>query len=330
MQPIVIAALYKFVPMQSHEALREPLKELCEAHQVRGILLLAHEGINGTVAGPREGIDALLGFLRGQPGLEDLLHKESFADEQPFIRMKVRLKQEIVTMGVPSVDPLDKVGTYVDPQDWNDIIADPEVVLVDTRNDYEVRVGTFEGAIDPDITSFRDFPAWVDANFDPSRHKKVAMFCTGGIRCEKASSYLLSKGFETVFHLKGGILKYFEEVPTEQSAWKGDCFVFDGRIAVDQELKPSGHTMCFGCRAPLDAEDRAHPAYERHVSCPYCDHTLDDDKRQALRERAHQLDLAAERGQRHMGPEAYLDGKADKAARKEADRQAAEAARSDA
>ncbi len=234
--PIVVAALYKFVSLPDYETLREPLLQTLLDHDIKGTLLLAEEGINGTVSGTRAGIDALFAWFALDPRLADVDHKESYCDDQPFYRSKVKLKKEIVTLGVPGVDPNRQVGTYVEPQDWNALISDPEVLLIDTRNDYEVAIGTFEGAIDPKTKSFREFPEYIKAHYDPSKHKKVAMFCTGGIRCEKASSYMLSAGFEEVFHLKGGILKYFETVPETETKWSCDCFVFDNRVTVRHDL----------------------------------------------------------------------------------------------
>ncbi|MEC9481805.1 MAG: rhodanese-related sulfurtransferase, partial [Halomonas sp.] len=228
-QTIVVAALYKFVALPDYQALREPLLSTLKAHDIRGTLLLAEEGINGTVSGTRESIDALLAWLREDTRFAELDHKESCCDAHPFYRTKVKLKREIVTLGVSGVDPNQRVGTYVEPQDWNAIISDPEVLVIDTRNDYEVEIGSFEGAVDPRTQSFREFPDYVKQHYDPARHKKVAMFCTGGIRCEKASSYMLHEGFEEVYHLKGGILNYLEKVPESASLWRGECFVFDNR-----------------------------------------------------------------------------------------------------
>ena len=236
MSRIVVVALYKFVTLENYPDLRQPLLDVMLENGVKGTLLLAREGINGTIAGPRAGMDVVLGWLRSDPRLSDLDHKESLCDETPFYRTKVKLKKEIVTIGVEGVSPNETVGTYVEPADWNALISDPEVLLIDTRNDYEVSIGTFEGAIDPQTKSFREFPEYVKAHYDPAKHKKVAMFCTGGIRCEKASSYMLQQGFDEVFHLKGGILKYFEEVPLEQSRWNGECFVFDNRVTVRHDL----------------------------------------------------------------------------------------------
>ena len=236
MTPIVVAALYKFVHLPDFAERREPILDYCVTQGIKGTILLAEEGINGTIAGSRAAIDAVLTFLRSDPRLTDLEHKESIADTHPFERMKVKLKQEIVPLGVPEIDPNQKVGTYVTPEEWNEIISDPDVVVIDTRNDYEVQIGTFKGAINPQTKAFREFPDYVRQHLDPSKHKKVAMFCTGGIRCEKASSFMLEEGFEEVYHLKGGILKYLEEVPTQKSLWEGECFVFDQRVAVRHGL----------------------------------------------------------------------------------------------
>lgn len=301
MSPIVVAAFYKFVPLQDLEGLQSSLDALCMAEGLRGIILIASEGINGTVAGTREGIDALLGHLRRVPAFADLLHKESTCDRMPFHRMKVRLKKEIVTLGVPEVSPRERVGTYVPPARWNDLLADPEVLLVDTRNVYETRLGTFEGAVDPGIQNFSDFPAWVRQNLDPTRHRKVAMFCTGGIRCEKATSFMLQEGFESVFHLEGGILKYLEEVPKETSRWRGDCFVFDQRVALDHSLSPGDHTLCFGCQNPITPADRQSPLFEAGVCCPYCHAQVSAETRAGRRERARQMELARARGAAHIG-----------------------------
>lgn len=296
---IVVAALYKFVSLPDYEQLREPLLQVMQAHDVKGTLLLALEGINGTVSAPREGIDALLAWLKTDPRFVDIDHKESFCDEQPFYRTKVKLKKEIVTLGVPGVDPNLRVGTYVEPKDWNALISDPEVLLIDTRNDYEVSIGTFEGAIDPKTTTFREFPDYIKAHFDPAKHKKVAMFCTGGIRCEKASSYMLGEGFEEVYHLKGGILKYLEEVPEQQTLWKGDCFVFDNRVTVRHDLSQGEYEQCHACRNPLSAEDRSSEHYQPGISCPHCWDNLSEKTRHAASERQKQIQLALSRNQPH-------------------------------
>ncbi len=296
----VIAALYAFAPLPAYESLQAPLQELCAQNQIVGTLLLAAEGVNGTVAGPAEGIENLLAHLRQQPGLEALEAKYATASQAPFGRMRVRLKQEIVSMGVPGIDPLEQVGTYVEPEDWNALVDDPEVLLVDTRNAYEVRIGTFVGAVDPGTESFRDFPAWVAENVDPSRHKKVAMFCTGGIRCEKATSLLLREGVAEVFHLKGGILRYLEKTAPEQSRWRGECFVFDRRVAVDHALRPGRHVLCFGCLEPLSPEETEHADYEAGVSCHRCAGRLDDQTRARRRERMRQIAAAKARGEQHL------------------------------
>ena len=297
----IVAAMYKFVSLPDYEALREPLLDVCRDAGIKGTLLLAQEGINGTVSGTREGLDTLLAYLRSDERLVDLEHKESVHDSQPFLRMKVKLKREIVTMGVPSVDPNRVVGTYVAPGDWNTLLDDPEVVLVDTHNDYEYAIGSFDGAIDPDIETFREFPAWVAENLDPDRNKKVAMFCTGGIRCEKASSYLLEQGFEAVYHLRGGILKYLEEVPEDETRWHGECFVFDERVAVDHQLQKGRYEQCFACRHPVSAEDMASPAYRKGVSCPHCIDRKSDAQRERFAERQRQMELARQRGEQHIG-----------------------------
>lgn len=296
---IVVAALYKFVTLEDYVERREPLLTVMLDNEVKGTLLLAEEGINGTIAGSRAGVDAVLAFLKADSHLVDLEHKESYCDEQPFYRTKVKLKKEIVTLGVPGVDPNKKVGTYVDPKDWNALISDPDVVLIDTRNDYEVGIGTFTNAVDPKTKSFREFPQYVRQNFDPSRHKKVAMFCTGGIRCEKASSFMLNEGFEEVYHLKGGILKYLEEVPQEDSLWQGDCFVFDNRVTVRHDLSEGEYDQCHACRTPISAADRESEHYVPGISCPHCWDSLPEKTRISARERQKQIELARQRNQPH-------------------------------
>ena len=303
----VVAALYKFVLLEGYADLRAPLLETCEANGVCGTLLLAREGINGTIAGSRAGIDAVLAALRADPRLADLAHKESFALSKPFGRMKVSLKREIVTMGVPEVDPTAVVGEYVRPSDWNALITSPDVILIDTRNDYEVKIGTFEGAIDPNIRTFRAFPEWVRAqealapNAEGER-PRVAMFCTGGIRCEKATSLLKTYGFDKVYHLQGGILKYLEEVPAAESLWRGECFVFDERVAVGHGLSISQTHLCHACRAPVTDEERASPLFEEGVSCPGCYHERTPAQRASYAERHKQMRLAEARHAEHMGP----------------------------
>lgn len=300
---LTVAALYHFTPFPDPSALRGPLLALCEAQGVRGTLLLAPEGINGTVAGPRAGIDAVLAHIRALPGCAGLEWKESTADEMPFGRMKVRLKREIVTMGQPQVDPLAGTGAYVDPADWNALIAAPDVAVIDTRNAYEVAIGSFEGAVDPGTASFRDFPAWWQANRERFHNKRIAMFCTGGIRCEKATNYLMGEGVEEVFHLKGGILKYLEEVPAQDSLWHGECFVFDQRVSVGHGLVQGDYGLCHACRRPISAEDRRHPAYEEGVQCPACVGEYSEADRARFRERQRQVARAAELGARHLGQE---------------------------
>lgn len=297
--PIVVAALYKFVSLPDYQALREPLLQTLLQHEIKGTLLLAEEGINGTVSGSRAAIDALLGWLRQDPRLADVDHKESYCEQQPFYRTKVKLKKEIVTLGVPGVDPNAAVGTYVEPADWNALISDPEVLLIDTRNDYEVAIGTFEGAIDPKTASFREFPEYIKTHFDPSRHKKVAMFCTGGIRCEKASSYMLGEGFAEVYHLKGGILKYLEEVPEAESKWRGDCYVFDNRVTVRHDLSRGDYEHCHACRQPVSAEERQSEHYQAGISCPHCWDNLPEKTRASARARHLQIELAAARNLPH-------------------------------
>ena len=292
MDRFIVAALYQFVPVADPSALRAPLAGVMREQGVHGTLLLASEGINGTVAGTRAGIDALLDWLRVDDRFPGLTHKESFADQMPFRRTKVRLKREIVTMGVEGIDPRQSVGTYVEPADWNSLVDDPSVTLIDTRNDYEVALGTFHGATDPATESFREFPAYVDAHLDPQTHPKVAMFCTGGIRCEKATAYLKQRGFEEVYHLRGGVLKYLEDVPAGQSRWEGQCYVFDGRVSVGHGLEPGGYHPCYGCGLPVSAEAMASPGYERGVSCPACVASLTEEQKERFRMRQRQLDAS--------------------------------------
>lgn len=296
-----VAALYHFTRFEDPAALQGPLLDLCKSKGIMGTLLLAKEGVNGTIAGDRAGIDAVLLHLRGLPGCSDLEWKESTATVAPFHRMKVRLKKEIVTMGQPDVDPVARVGNYVDPADWNDLISAPDVAVIDTRNDYEVAIGTFEGAVDPETKSFGEFPAWWEKNKHRFHNKRVAMFCTGGIRCEKSTNYLMGQGVEDVYHLKGGILKYLEEVPQEQSKWDGECFVFDARVSVGHGLEEGPHILCHACRRPIVPEDKNHPAFEQGVSCHQCiDETTPEDKGR-FRERQKQMQLAKERGTHHIG-----------------------------
>ncbi len=287
----VVAALYKFVKLPDFTEKQEPLLSYCQSQGVKGTILLAAEGINGTIAGSRQGVDSVLAFLRADPRLADLEHKESYSQTQPFERMKVRLKAEIVTMGLPEVDPNQQVGTYVSPQEWNDLISDPEVIVIDTRNDYEVNIGTFKKAQNPQTKSFREFPEYVSHNLDPHQHKKIALFCTGGIRCEKASSFMLSQGFAEVYHLKGGILKYLESVPTAESLWEGECFVFDERVAVRHGLELGSHELCFCCGHPISAADKTSSKYEEGISCPHCFDSLTEEKRVRQQEKWKQYQL---------------------------------------
>ena len=301
MSKVVVCALYKFVQLDNYEALREPLRELLEANEVRGTLLLAKEGINGTVAGSREGIDAMLAWLAQQPGLDNIGYKESYDEEMPFYRTKVKLKKEIVTMGVEGIDPRKVVGTYVKPKDWNALISDPDVVLIDTRNDYEYQIGTFDNAINPKTDTFREFPQYVEENLDPKKNKKVAMFCTGGIRCEKSTAYLKEQGFDEVYHLEGGILKYLEEVPEEETMWRGECFVFDNRVSVNHKLEKGEYDQCHACRMPITEEEKQDERFEQGVSCPHCFDKYTDEQRQRFIERERQVQLARQRGEAHIG-----------------------------
>jgi UPF0176 protein len=281
--------------------MREPLLARCDALGITGTLLLATEGINGTIAGTRAGIDQILSYLRCDPRLADLEHKESTADLPPFYRMKVKLKNEIVTMGVPGIDPTEQVGQYVNPEDWNALINDPDVLLIDTRNDYEVEVGTFRGAVDPRITTFREFPEYVKKHINPQQKPRIAMFCTGGIRCEKASAYMLQQGFPEVYHLQGGILKYLENVPEEESLWQGECFVFDQRVAVGHGLAPGHYELCYGCSRPITADAKNSAKYQAGISCPNCFDSLTPEKRAAAMERQKQVTLSVRRGEAHIG-----------------------------
>jgi UPF0176 protein len=319
MSRYLTAALYKFVDLPDYARIQPRLLAECEAHRIKGTLLLAREGINGTIAGMPPDVHAVLQWLRSDPRLSDLEHKEAWASEVPFHRMKVRLKAEIVTMHVPGLDPTRTVGQYVTPQDWNALISEPDVVLVDTRNDYEVAIGTFRGALDPRTRSFSELPAWVQAQSAPGmalapangRKPKVAMFCTGGIRCEKSTAYLRSQGFEEVYHLQGGILKYLETVPPEQSLWQGECFVFDERVSVGHGLREGDLDLCRSCRHPIGDMERASDKYEEGISCPHCHEGLTEARKRGFAERQRQVALARERKQPHIGarmPERHTAG----------------------
>ncbi len=304
MNQFVVCALYKFVALEDYKAIRQPLLEAMESNGIKGTLLLASEGINGTVSGTQEGIDALLAWLNSDERLNPISFKLSYHDNQPFYRTKVKLKKEIVTMGVEGIDPRKTVGTYVKPKDWNALISDPDVLLIDTRNDYEIEIGTFEYAVNPNTKTFREFPEYVKNNLDPKKNKKVAMFCTGGIRCEKSTAYLKEQGFEEVYHLEGGILQYLEDVPKDDTLWKGDCFVFDNRVAVNHDLEKSEYDQCYACRLPITDEDKASDKYEQGVSCPQCYGTHTEEQIARFREREKQINLARARNEEHVGTEA--------------------------
>ncbi len=303
-KPFVVAAMYRFVRLPDFQSLRAPLLERMQSLQIKGTLLLAHEGINGTVCGSREHIDALLHWLRSDARFERLDVKESYSDEMPFYRSKVKLKKEIVTLGVPEIDPNRVVGTYVQPRDWNALISDPEVTVIDTRNDYECRIGSFRNAVNPGTDSFREFPQYVADHLDPQKHTKVAMFCTGGIRCEKSTAYLKQLGFTDVYHLQGGILKYLEEVDPADSLWEGECFVFDNRVAVNHALEKGQYDQCHACRSPITEDDKAAATYRPGVSCPHCHEHSSTAQKNRFAERERQMRLARARGETHIGGEA--------------------------
>lgn len=302
MTQTVVAALYKLTPLSNLPALKMQLQQACSDAGLCGTLILAPEGINGTVAGSRAGIDKVLGDIRAIPGCGDLNTKDSFAAEPPFYRMKVRLKSEVIPMGVPSLDANALAGTYVEPENWNALIADPDVVLIDTRNHYEVEIGSFPGAINPETTSFREFPDWFDRQTELHDKRKFAMFCTGGIRCEKATAFLRMRGFESVYHLKGGILNYLESVPEAESCWRGECFVFDQRTALAHGNAPGSHEICYACRHPVSPSDKAAKDYVAGVSCPRCKGTHSLERERGFAERQKQVEIAELRGKRHFGP----------------------------
>ena len=304
---VLVAAFYRFAALTDRSALRRQLLVLAESEQVRGTILLAPEGVNGTIAGPDAGVAAVLARLRSIPGLEGLKAKTSRASDQPFHRLKVRLKREIVTLGRPDVKPYlaSAVGTHVPPEQWDGLIADPSTLVIDTRNSYEVAIGSFAGALDPGTSSFRDFPLWVDQTLGPlvqqRQPKAIAMFCTGGIRCDKASAYLQQRGFAGVYHLQGGILAYLESIPEERSSWHGECFVFDQRVAVNHRLEPGVHSLCHACGRPVSPTDRLVASYEEGVSCPHCVEQFTEADRERFRERQRQMERARQRGQCHIG-----------------------------
>lgn len=289
---LIVATFYKFVRLPDFAEKQAPLFAYCQQQDIKGTILLAAEGINGTIAGSTQAVNSVLGFLRQDSRLADLQPQESSAESHPFDRLKVKLKKEIVTLGKPEVDPNVRVGTYVSPKEWNALISDPEVVVIDTRNTYEVDIGTFKGAQNPQTNSFRQFPEYVEKHLDPSQHKKVAMFCTGGIRCEKASSFMLSKGFQEVYHLQGGILKYLEEVPEEENLWQGECFVFDERVAIKEGLASGSHDSCLSCGHPISEAEKLSPHYQEGISCLYCFESLTPEKKARQQEKQRQLELA--------------------------------------
>lgn len=303
MSQFVVAALYQFVELPDYREIRPILLDICISNDARGTLILAEEGINGTIAGTREAIDAVRAWLNLDERFDRLEYKESLLHigSIPFYRMKVKLKKEIVTLGLPGISPKMKVGRYVQPEDWNELILDPETVVIDTRNSYECEVGTFKGAVSPEIKTFREFPNWVSQNLDPSKHKKVAMFCTGGIRCEKSTSFLLDQGFEEVYHLKGGILNYFDRVSPTDSTWEGECFVFDNRVTVNHKLEPGEFDQCHACRRPITEADKSRAVFVKGVQCHHCVDENSDKQKERFRMRQLQIELSEARGEPHIG-----------------------------
>ena len=296
----VVAALYKFVRLADYVTLRDTLYDTMVANKVKGTLLLAEEGINGTICGSREGVDAVKAWLDADGRFTGMSYKESLSEELAFYRTKVKLKKEIVTMGVEGIDPANIVGTYVKGEEWNTLISDPDTVLIDTRNDYEVAIGTFKNAVNPNTTTFREFPQWAADNLDKRKHKKVAMFCTGGIRCEKSTAYLKEQGFDEVYHLDGGILKYLEDMPEEKSLWQGECFVFDQRVAVKHGLEQGSYDQCYACRMPLSKEEMLSDNYVKGLSCPHCFENTTAEQKASFAERQRQVELAKQRGEKHI------------------------------
>jgi UPF0176 protein len=298
-----VCTFYRFVHLSDLEAIRTKLVALGESLGVRGTVLLGEEGVNSTLCGSRESLQRFLGGVREVPGLEDLPAKFSraAAGNDVFHRLKVRIKPEIVTLGVPGLEPARRTGEHVDAVRWNALLDDPEVIVIDTRNRYECAIGTFPGAIQPDTDTFREFPRWVDTHLDPAKHRRVAMFCTGGIRCEKASAFMLEAGFETVYQLDGGVLRYLETVGASGNRWRGECFVFDQRVSVDESLGEGDFSQCFACRHPLSSTDRNHPDYEEGIRCPHCAGTVDARRAAAFAERRRQVVLASKRGRKHVG-----------------------------
>ncbi len=297
----VVATLYKFTTLTDFRAMHQPLLSLMKQYGIKGTILLAQEGINGTVCGTPAHIKKLKAWFDQDSRFEGLEYKEDFSENQTFYRTKVKLKKEIVTMGIEQIDPAIDNGTYVNPEDWNQLISDPDVTVLDARNDYEIKIGSFEGAISPNTNNFREFPDFVNKKMDVKQHKKVAMFCTGGIRCEKATAYLKSQGFESVYHLKGGILKYLATVPQSKSLWNGECFVFDQRVAVNHDLTKGQYNQCYACRVPINTEDQQSDLYQKGISCPYCHHKLEEKQLKRFKEREKQIDLALKKGKTHIG-----------------------------
>ena len=304
-------AFYHFVSLENIKELQPFILDFCQRNHIKGTILLANEGINGTISGQKNDIHKFLGFIKTDltfnDKFNDLEYKESWATKNPFYRMKVRLKKEIVALGVEGVSPTDKVGKYVNPEDWNKLIEDPDTIVIDTRNDYEIDIGTFKNAINPQTDSFREFPSYVENNLDDKKQKKVAMFCTGGIRCEKATSLMLDKGFENVYHLKGGILKYLETIPKDKSLWQGECFVFDQRVAVTHGLEEGQYDQCYACRHPLSPRELESDQYIKGISCPYCFNKLSDKKKAGVTERQKQIMLSKSRGENHIGDDQNLN-----------------------
>ena len=304
MSKIVVCTMYKFVILEDFQELRQPILNVMLENKVQGTLLLANEGINGTVTGSRKGINSLLKYLKSNSRLATINHKESYHEDMPFSRSKVKLKKEIVTLGVEEINPNKVCGKHIKPKDWNALISNPDVLLVDTRNEYEVAIGTFKNAVNPHTKSFREFPEYVDNNLDPKKQKKVAMFCTGGIRCEKSTALMLAKGFEEVYHLDGGILKYLEEVPKEETMWEGECFVFDSRVSINHDLEKGSYDQCFACRMPITEDDKLKSEYQKGIICHHCHDNVSYEQRQRFVEREKQSLLAAKFGFSHIGKNA--------------------------
>ncbi|MGI9535292.1 MAG: rhodanese-related sulfurtransferase [Thermodesulfobacteriota bacterium] len=301
MSKVVIVSLYKFVQIEEAEQFRIELLEKCNSFGIKGTFIIAPEGINGTVAGSKNSIDSIIGCLSDDKRFRDIECKYSYDVKIPFYRMKVKIKDELIPIGIDGIDPRKMVGKYVMPGEWNEIIQDPETLVIDVRNEYEIDVGTFKGAISPGTNNFREFPEFVSKNLDPNKHKKIAMFCTGGIRCEKASSFMVGEGFSNVYHLKGGILKYLEDVPGEKSLWQGECFVFDNRTSVDHDLENGVYDLCHNCRYPVSPEDMDSKYYVKGVSCPRCYDTITESRKKSLEERNKQIRIAKQRNQPHLG-----------------------------